>query len=1306
MLSTGMHNLPISDSFSSAILAPAQKIKPKIIATWLDSRHLENLVVTTNDAYSADNQLYPNRGFYFPASECMNGIERQSFTWAVAGAKDINGDIIKADGSWYAMPSLITNDLANTQTGSNLEFGWWSNSKSNAGVHISYNGYGFSTDPYVEASFTTRKVNKIKIVTSEFYGQIYDYTLQVYDGSAVLVLTEEGTMTSGSYYQEHFVSEALSTQNVSKIKVTVRSTKNPEDYARIQEIVPMYQTDISDSVISYSVNRSRDVHSTSLPIGGSEIGSVEITIDNTSKDFNLFNSNSLYGQYMVKNVKMEVYTGWRIKKPQISQINDSYLTTQLLSNTSASSSTFTVIDGSMLKTGGASDKFLVTIDEGTQSEEIIACTSTSSSNVVTVYERGYGGTIAKAHSANATVKFDIYEYVKNGTFYVDQWGVNTDMSVKASLQDWTKFISERIINYGFLMQNVYVGDAVKNLLMRANFPKADFESLHSYVNGAKNRGAIAVYSFNEESIDRSGNNIVSSTGLRARFWGMPISKKNIYVKDILADAIDKELSPLDKAMGEKKFVSPSYVTLSKSISDLSTDALKITDYSFVGVDNETYIDYFNGVFDGYYVPTESGLQQLILWVKSGGVALYIDDKLILDRWNTVNAFTRYASSSINFTAGVPRKIRIEFFHEYNDGATSTFKLHLYKAMDGLSDEIVSASECCTIAALDSMGCKDPSSTLAVADSFNHRNTGIYIGSPKLNQDTGLVSDPNNKSVLLDSSAYIRIPYSTSIDLSNTSSPLYTGSWSIEFFAKFTSGSFSGDGEYISNWGNSVPTSGFEFFNNASSHGFKIKTSAGTSTVSSSSVLSNSYFYHFAVTFENLILKYYVNGVSVNEATIATPLSWVTQNITIGGRGSSYSSGAEVAPSLIRSFTIDEAAFYNRALSSAEVADRYTESAMQPLTEFAFLYGNESSIREVVNDITFADLGRSYINENDKAKYEHYYRFFEGSITQHASVQTTLSDSTNIIDANYSVDLQCNKVTIPIASLQTATSNLQTLWVAAENETLGTTGLSANITSSSNIIYVDSTINPVFAETGYLRIGSEIIEYISKTATSFNGLVRGKFQTIAASHAIGLGNDSKVREARYYDIKFDKSPAYNVKSPLISAIRFEEPDMVDIVRYMPYAYGAELIVSASNNTEIGGVVFLQGTNPLTDLPYFTGIAGTAVQLSEQNIQIKEQSSALDLSIKKYGLKDLKIESKFISSAVHAKKLAEFIISKTQIPVPIIDINVTTMPFIQLGDRIRVSNLSSLDIVNTDYWVISHQMSIGANITQGLTLRQVS
>jgi hypothetical protein len=1310
MLTSDVYGKPLSSLFNTAITSIAQKVKPRIIIDWLDSRHLDNLVVTTNDAHS--NTSYPEMGFFFDKTQAFNGINRQSFKWAVCDAKDQNGDVITADGQWYAMPSLVTNDLNNTDMGTSLEFGWWSNSVSNSSPHISYSGYGFVTNPYIQATFTERKVNKIRIVTSEFHGAISNYLLEAHDADLNVVLSEQGFIKDGSYYQDHIISEATS-QDVAKIKLTVYSTKNPQDRARVQEIIPLYEVDITDYVIDYSFSRSRDVHQSSLPIGGSETAQASINIDNTSKDFSIFNTNSLFGKYMKKDLKVQIGTGWRVKK-DIDNINAEFITTNLSSNINSTANTLPVLDAENFPDGGAGNYFTVILDKGTQSEEIVLCSLKQDDRTIIVSERGYAGSLAKSHNSSATVTYDLYEYVSGGTYYIDEWSVSSSsMSVSVSLNDWSKYLSEKTINNGFFMQNAYVGDAVENLLMRANFPSADIKKLNKYNTGARIKGAIANYSFNEETIDRSGNNIIPGNGLRSRFWVMPTGSE-INVRDILADAIDKELSPLDKALGLKSFVSPSYTALSTDISVDPLSAIELVDFTFETLDGETHSEYFNGVFDGYYIPRDSGVQYLVVNIRYGGVRIYLDDNLILNEWRnnttTGGALTRFESNELDLIAGSPRKIRIEFFHAFDDNNGSSFCLELYKAVGIGADEILDATEFCTITAIDSIGSRN-APFIADANQNNHRNNGVYIANPLLGQPTGLTSDPNNKSVSLASNSYIRIPYHSSIDMTNSSSYLYTGDWAMEVFARFNNGSFSSDGEYISNWSNSTPTTGFEFFHNSTSHGFKVRTLANSSvvteTVSSNTALLSNTFYHIAVTYSDNSLNYYVNGVLRDtEVVEGTPIAWTNRNITIGGRGASFTDGVgESAPAAFRSFIIDEFALYNKSLSAADVADRYSESNIQPLTMFPFLYGNDESIRSIMDSITLADLGRFYIDEEDNARYEHFYRFFETSIDQHANIQYTISDSTSIIDADYVSSLQCNKVVIPIAGLSSVASGTQSLWRASDPTTLSVVTLTANLTANANVVYVGTTEDPPFPTSGYVKINNEVIKYTSKTANSFNNLERGQFQTTAAAHSINNGNNSKVREAKYYNLKYDKSPAFNVKSPFITGIVYEDPDEIEIVRYIPGAYGAELIIATANSVEDGSIIFAEGINPLTEKVAFASIAGVPVIVTEQNSQITQQSAVNSDSIRKYGLKDMIIESPYINDTVHAQKIADFIISKTQDTVPIVNVVCTAIPKIQLGDKIRVSTMNSFDIINADYWVISQSLNVGDTLQHTLTLRKV-
>lgn len=1411
MLTKDIYGKTLSNSFNSAINALAQKVKPRIHIQWLDSRHIDNLTVTTNSTPTSGDRTL---SYYFSPENSMSGLDRQSFTWAVCDAKDVNGKVITADGTWYALPPNLDD---------HYKFGWWSTGLSQSSESETYNGYEFTTHPYVEYTFTQRKVNKIRVATSEFNGRIKDYTVYAYNESLTLILQENGTIPSGSYFTDHWVSEEIDSQEIYKIKVVVHSTEHPEDRARLQEVSPIYEEDLTSFVINHSVDRTRDLHDTSLPIAGTGSSSASITLDNTNKEFNIFNTSSEFGKYMKKDLKITIANGWRIKKT-----DDVISTTQLLSSITDSSTTIMVKDGDIFPDGGTNDHFVIILSPNTQNEEYVLVSNKAGTRELTVQSRGYGNTIAKSHSANSTVVFDPYEYVHAGTFYVDEWSGSSSMQVTIKANDWSKFLTEKQITKGFFLQTTTAGDAIENLLMMGNYPKGDYKQLVRHIDEPKRIGAIAQYSFNEPTIDRSLNKIVPSTGLRARFWGIPAGKEHL-VKDILADAIDKQLSDMDKALGLKAFISPDYVALSKNLITAGNEGscVALDDYEFTSFGGEVNDAYYNGVIDGFYIPRESGVQELFVKVKNGGVRVFLDDNLIINEWfNHVGELTDVSSSisqNLNLDAGIPYKIRIEFFHAFNtyvyptsaqivaaglpstlypstpipstpgnitlttrplvkneDGTISTlrsmnfndgyneviiptvingaivdnitainyyfqtgyhlgkfpsgsvtnatnyavflhdiqeswieliadskFSLEFWRSIDG-QDEIVPDTDCATIVAFDGIGSRNASPVISNKNANHHRNDAIYNGFPALGQTTGIISEPENKAVTLSGTSYIRIPYNSSLDLPNPDSVNYTGSWSIEIYGKFPN-TFSSNGEYISSWDDQSTTDGFGFYNTSSSHGFRIYTTSGLQSVSSTTPLSTTNFSHILVTCDGTTLRYYVNGVLLDTEVLTAALTvWAYDDITIGGRGSYYkeyinegTEYGEMPPVSYANFTIDEFVLYNTCLTQEQITNRYVTTQIQPLTVFPFLYGNDNSIREIIDTISLADFGRMYIEETDNARYDHFNRFFESSIDQHANVQASISGDSHIASADFSVQLQVNKVTVNIAGLTSILQGKQGLWNADDPTTLGVVTLTANVTSSATSIIVDTTDNPPFPKNGYLKIGNEIVKYTSITSNSFNGLERAQFDTVAASHASG----TKVREVKYFDIKYDKAPAFDIQSPFISAIRYEDPDLVEIHKFLPTAYGAELIIVASDAVEPNSFAYLQGTNPLTGEIQLTSIAGTPILTTEQASQVKTQSGTLASDIRKYGLKEIIIDNPYITDAEHATKIANFMISKLSEPVPILNINAMAMPKLQLGDKIRITSINSLDIINSDYWVVSHSMSVGDSLDHSITLRKV-
>ena len=142
----------LSTEFHNAVSARVVSQKIRVVIDWLDSRHLEKTVgsdiesvaATTNKAHAST--VKGSLGHFFAPVQAANGWERQGYLWGVAGAKDVNGHVIKADGRWAAMPD---------EDKMKYEFGWWSGTRSNA------SGEFDDGDPSVQLDFDSARVTHI-----------------------------------------------------------------------------------------------------------------------------------------------------------------------------------------------------------------------------------------------------------------------------------------------------------------------------------------------------------------------------------------------------------------------------------------------------------------------------------------------------------------------------------------------------------------------------------------------------------------------------------------------------------------------------------------------------------------------------------------------------------------------------------------------------------------------------------------------------------------------------------------------------------------------------------------------------------------------------------------------------------------------------------------------------------------------------------------------------------------------------------------------------------------------------------------
>jgi hypothetical protein len=1309
MLTKNTYGANLSNYFNSAIQSPAQNVKPKVIIDLLDSRHITlanvltaNANITNSDAHVVKSE--GSIGYYFSEQQIINGYERESFTWAVTDALDKKGKIITADGSWHCMPTTLDTD--NNLDG-DYEFGWWSKTRSQA------NGV-FASSPVITYAFEERKVNKIRVTTSEYYGQVKSFRIKVKNSSLVDILDQTVVFEDDDYYKDIYLNSvnAISSNYLAtRVELTIISTKNGLDYARIHEVSPVFEVDITDYVIDYSVSRARDVHESSLPIGGTQTPKITIKLDNANKDWSVFNNSSTYGKYMKKDLKVTVSTGWRIKKT-----NDTLLTTTLRSNLSNSANTISVMNSDIFPSGGSGNNFIITINPDKENREIILCNAVTSTNTLSVTERGVQQTDANTHTAGSLIHFDPYEYVAMGTFYVDEWTADTgSMTVTMQASDWSKFLTEKKLTNGLLLENKVMSEAVQNLLMRRNFPKADFIHNLPYSKGVSQLGGVLRYSFSEDSIDRNGVATTLEPGLRARFWGARAGSEYNY-KTIKADVLEKNISVEERIKGEAVYAAPDKIVNSADVSiPDNTDPLSpikyginLVNYTFESTLNSvTYTKYFNGVIDGYYFPVNNGSQKLVLDIAYGGGRIYLDD-LLIGESNKENVSVSIESIPLTLIAGNPYRLRIEFFHGYGN---ANFSISLHSLISA-TKTLLPASRFRSVVARDGLGSRNLTGTVPSSYSRDdiaenhHQNDAFIQANAQLNYSSEIQSGDGNKGILLIDGAYIRVPNHSSIAITEED-------FTIELVAKFNDGHFStGDGEYLSSWANSNPANGFEFFyNDNSSHGFKIKTTGPTTTtasVSDTTDLLQSEFYYIAVTYNanTNLLSYYINGDLKDTDTVNGNVVLNSSDLTIGGRGASFSAGTENAPSTTREFIIDEFAIYKNCLTNAEIKERYISSKIAYTATFPFIYSEQEHIRGAIDEITLADLGRFYIDEESYARYEHYNRFFETTIDQHANIQYTFSDSTNIVDGNLNVQLQTNKVVVKISSVSKLSNDSEILWSLNDKTTLGVVRLVTNILTSDTGIHVSTTSNPVFPNVGYLAFTkddqTEIVRYGSKSENFFLNVERGKFGTPI------LGNvaaNTKIREARYYEVTYDKKPAATVLFPIATGIVDDEPNTIDIVKFESNPYTARLIIAASSNVAYDSHIYVQGEDPRSNIESSFAIYGVPVVATLNNAQITEKKESISENVRKYGLKELVIESPYITTEEHAQQLASFIIEKMSDPVPIITINTMCIPKIQLGDRIRISSFDAFDITNQDYWVISQEFGYGDTLTQSLTLRKV-
>jgi hypothetical protein len=430
------------------------------------------------------------------------------------------------------------------------------------------------------------------------------------------------------------------------------------------------------------------------------------------------------------------------------------------------------------------------------------------------------------------------------------------------------------------------------------------------------------------------------------------------------------------------------------------------------------------------------------------------------------------------------------------------------------------------------------------------------------------------------------------------------------------------------------------------------------------------------------LALYIDGKLID----ATPLS------------GSFASGFSFRVAADNKSYISYFSKFDYVLSEDQLSKHYISSVIPLYNNFKYVYSFDQTYWDAMLEIATADIGMFYFNEDGDFVYEHRTSLNDNLFNRYQISQYDLSDDINIISGSLRTDVQTNKVIVKVSNSSIDVNSLSSLWSPSDGESLAVTTITSDISPLSQDIQLDNAENPLWLPEGYLKINDEIIKYELLSGNKLSNLTRGMFGTKTAWHL----SSTKAREVRVYDIEYSSKPAVDVRYPFITGNLFYSE--VDIEYFEASASGARVIVSATNSVNTGSLAILQGTNATTNIQYGFSISGLTVQENQSKESFEDQSSEIRDNIRRYRVKELTIENKFIQNKIYAKILSQYILSYFSSPVPILDVSITGVPHLQLGDLVTITKFDDLGIVNEKYWIIENSIQYDGGLSQDLVLRR--
>lgn len=448
-----------------------------------------------------------------------------------------------------------------------------------------------------------------------------------------------------------------------------------------------------------------------------------------------------------------------------------------------------------------------------------------------------------------------------------------------------------------------------------------------------------------------------------------------------------------------------------------------------------------------------------------------------------------------------------------------------------------------------------------------------------------------------------------------------------------------------------------------------------------------------VTKDGTTYKVWVNGVLEIDETFAGEGDVVNPTaMTIPGGDDFGNSAGNVQMS---SFS-----FFDRVITDAEIDRIITATDIMTVPVFRYLYATDQSYWDAMLEFATADIGMFYFDRNGDFRYDYRDVIHSLAINNDATPVYYLDEDVNIIDGSERVEVQVNKVNVNINSLSSLNTEYASIWQAETGESLCVSTLETSMDANSTVMHITSTDSPLWMTTGLVKVDDEIMTYNGIGGGNLLNLQRGQYGTTPTAHTAGV----KAREARYYEVKYTDAPAIAVRYPFLTAEWLYQTAEID--QFYSDHYKSRILVSATESAPADTVVLLEGTNPVTELEYNFRISGVPVKenegKSDENIEVEARDFAEN--IRRYRLKEITIDNKFITTKAYASLIAAFILSYYSEPVPLLNLNIHGVPHIQLNDIIEIETYTRLGIENIKYWVIENKIAYDGGIQQSIVLHR--